>query len=160
MFLARPSPRSYNSLQYSRYDRSWGHLFSTFEDFLAFSWPCITVTDVWTGRAHIVTRLTSIGAFLKMIKTRSVSSTFSCSVYSYYLQIRRNTASSTKHPPGVSFRVQFAAFAYGDRLCQLQEAAFDPSGSRAFCAQATCARRRTQGCTRTVGCTRSNVLGY
>ncbi|KAJ7902658.1 hypothetical protein B0H14DRAFT_3707776 [Mycena olivaceomarginata] len=52
------------------YDRSWGHLFSTFEDFLAFSWPCITCTDVWTGRAHIVTRLTSIGAFLKMIKTR------------------------------------------------------------------------------------------
>ncbi|KAJ7119446.1 hypothetical protein C8R44DRAFT_624772 [Mycena epipterygia] len=52
------------------YDRSWGHLFATFEDFLAFSWPCITVTDVWTGRAHIVTRLTSIGAFLKMIKTR------------------------------------------------------------------------------------------
>ncbi|KAF7329037.1 ATP-synt-DE-N domain-containing protein [Mycena venus] len=53
-----------------QYDRSWGHLFSTFEDFLAFSWPCITCTDVWTGRAHIVTRLTSIGAFLKMIKTR------------------------------------------------------------------------------------------
>ncbi|KAJ6482182.1 hypothetical protein C8R47DRAFT_981942 [Mycena vitilis] len=52
------------------YDRSWGHLFSTFEDFLAFSWPVITITDVWTGRAHIVTRLTSIGAFLKMIKTR------------------------------------------------------------------------------------------
>ncbi|KAJ7645815.1 hypothetical protein B0H17DRAFT_959350 [Mycena rosella] len=52
------------------YDRTWGHLFSTFEDFLAFSWPVITVTDVWTGRAHIVTRLTSIGAFLKMVKTR------------------------------------------------------------------------------------------
>ncbi|KAJ7475228.1 hypothetical protein B0H11DRAFT_2158646 [Mycena galericulata] len=52
------------------YDRSWGHLFSTFEEFLAFSWPVITVTDVWTGKAHIVTRLTSIGAFLKMIKTR------------------------------------------------------------------------------------------
>ncbi|KAJ6602523.1 hypothetical protein DFH09DRAFT_1125033 [Mycena vulgaris] len=52
------------------YDRSWGPLFSTFEDFLAFSWPVITVTDVWTGRPHIVTRLTSIGAFLKMIKTR------------------------------------------------------------------------------------------
>ncbi|KAK6992091.1 ATP-synt-DE-N domain-containing protein [Favolaschia claudopus] len=52
------------------YDRSWGHLFSSFEDFLTFSWPCITCTDVWTGRAHIVTRLNSIGAFLKMIKTR------------------------------------------------------------------------------------------
>ncbi|CAK5278022.1 unnamed protein product [Mycena citricolor] len=52
------------------YERSWGHLFSTFEEFLAFSWPAITVTDAWTGRAHIVTRLNSIGAFLKMIKTR------------------------------------------------------------------------------------------
>ncbi|KAG6864937.1 hypothetical protein C0991_006208 [Blastosporella zonata] len=52
------------------YDRSWGHLFSTFEEFLAFSWPTITVTDSWTGKPHIVTRLTSIGAFLKMIKTR------------------------------------------------------------------------------------------
>ncbi|KAJ7208060.1 hypothetical protein GGX14DRAFT_455370 [Mycena pura] len=52
------------------YDRSWGHLFSSFEEFVAFSWPVITVTDVWTGRPHIVTRLTSIGAFLKMIKTR------------------------------------------------------------------------------------------
>ncbi|KDR85929.1 hypothetical protein GALMADRAFT_109453 [Galerina marginata CBS 339.88] len=52
------------------YDRSWGHLFETFEEFLAFSWPVITVTDAWTGRAHIVTRLNSIGAFLKMIKTR------------------------------------------------------------------------------------------
>ncbi|KAF8633587.1 hypothetical protein AX15_001380 [Amanita polypyramis BW_CC] len=52
------------------YDRSWGHLFSSFGEFLAFSWPVITVTDAYTRRAHIVTRLTSIGAFLKMIKTR------------------------------------------------------------------------------------------
>ncbi|KAA1468139.1 hypothetical protein DENSPDRAFT_373661 [Dentipellis sp. KUC8613] len=52
------------------YERSWGHLFESFEDFLSFSWPVITITDVWTGRAHIVTRMTSIGAFLKMIKTR------------------------------------------------------------------------------------------
>ncbi|THU84399.1 hypothetical protein K435DRAFT_582358, partial [Dendrothele bispora CBS 962.96] len=50
--------------------RSWGHLFSSFEDFLAFSWPVIVVTDAWTGKAHIVTRLNSIGTFLKMIKTR------------------------------------------------------------------------------------------
>jgi hypothetical protein len=53
-----------------RYDRTWGHLFSTFEEFLAFSWPVITVTDDWTGRPHIVTRYNSIGAFLKMMKTR------------------------------------------------------------------------------------------
>ncbi|KAG6872115.1 hypothetical protein C0995_012892 [Termitomyces sp. Mi166 len=52
------------------YDRSWGHLFSSFEEFLTFSWPTITVTDAWTGKPHIVTRLTSVGAFLKMIKTR------------------------------------------------------------------------------------------
>ncbi|KDQ32711.1 hypothetical protein PLEOSDRAFT_1110239 [Pleurotus ostreatus PC15] len=52
------------------YDRTWGHLFSSFEEFLVFSWPVITVTDSWTGRAHIVTRLSSINAFLKMVKTR------------------------------------------------------------------------------------------
>lgn len=52
------------------YERSWGHLFESFEEFLAFSWPVITVTDVWTSKPHIVTRMTSVGAFLKMIKTR------------------------------------------------------------------------------------------
>ncbi|KAF9073769.1 hypothetical protein BDP27DRAFT_264875 [Rhodocollybia butyracea] len=52
------------------YDKTWGHLFSTFEEFLAFGWPVIVVTDAQTGKAHIVTRLTSIGAFLRMIKTR------------------------------------------------------------------------------------------
>jgi hypothetical protein len=52
------------------YERSWGHLFESFEEFLAFSWPVITVTDAWTSKPHIVTRMTSIGAFLKMIKTR------------------------------------------------------------------------------------------
>ncbi|KAI0005545.1 hypothetical protein BJV74DRAFT_805145 [Russula compacta] len=52
------------------YERSWGHLFNTFEAFLSFSWPVITATDAYTGRAHIVTRMTSIGAFVKMIKTR------------------------------------------------------------------------------------------
>ncbi|VDC05778.1 unnamed protein product [Peniophora sp. CBMAI 1063] len=52
------------------YERSWGHLFSTLDEFLSFSWPIITVTDVKTGRAHIVTRMSSISAFVKMIKTR------------------------------------------------------------------------------------------
>ncbi|RDB24464.1 hypothetical protein Hypma_008385 [Hypsizygus marmoreus] len=52
------------------YNQSWGHCFSSFEEFLAFGWPVIAVTDAWTGRPHIVTRLASIGAFLKMIKTR------------------------------------------------------------------------------------------
>lgn len=57
----------------ARYERSWGVLFESFEEFLSFSWPVITVTDCWTGKAHIVTRMTSIGAFLKMIKTRQVA---------------------------------------------------------------------------------------
>ncbi|KAI0783148.1 hypothetical protein C8Q75DRAFT_860280 [Abortiporus biennis] len=52
------------------YERSWGVFFESFEEFLTFSWPVITVTDADTGKAHIVTRLTSVGAFLKMIKTR------------------------------------------------------------------------------------------
>ncbi|CAL1694670.1 unnamed protein product [Somion occarium] len=52
------------------YERSWGVFFESFEEFLTFSWPVITITDCWTGKAHIVTRMTSIGAFLKMIKTR------------------------------------------------------------------------------------------
>ncbi|KAF8515802.1 hypothetical protein BU17DRAFT_6856, partial [Hysterangium stoloniferum] len=52
------------------YDRTWGHLFASFDAFLAFGWPAIVVTDAYTGRAHIVTRIKSIGAFLKMIKTR------------------------------------------------------------------------------------------
>ena len=55
-----------------RYERSWGVFFETFEGFLTFSWPVITVTDCWTGKAHIVTRANTIGAFLKMIKTRYV----------------------------------------------------------------------------------------
>lgn len=53
-----------------RHDRTWGQYFETFDQFLAFSWPVVTVTDTRTGRAHIVTRSTSINAFLKMIKTR------------------------------------------------------------------------------------------
>ncbi|KAI0691504.1 hypothetical protein BC835DRAFT_1417070 [Cytidiella melzeri] len=52
------------------YERTWGVFFESFDEFLTFSWPVITVTDCWTGKAHIVTRMTSIGAFLKMIKTR------------------------------------------------------------------------------------------
>lgn len=55
-----------------RYERTWGVFFESFEEFLTFSWPTITVTDCYTGKAHIVTRMTSIGAFLKMIKTRYV----------------------------------------------------------------------------------------
>ncbi|KAH9950954.1 hypothetical protein B0H21DRAFT_409805 [Amylocystis lapponica] len=52
------------------YERSWGVFFESFDEFLTFAWPVITVTDSWTGRAHIVTRPTSIGAFIKMVKTR------------------------------------------------------------------------------------------
>ncbi|KAI0936891.1 hypothetical protein AcV5_004919 [Taiwanofungus camphoratus] len=52
------------------YERSWGVFFISFEEFLTFAWPVITVTDQWTGKAHVVTRMTNIGAFIKMIKTR------------------------------------------------------------------------------------------
>lgn len=55
-----------------RYERSWGVFFESFEEFLTFSWPAITVTDAWTGRAHIVVRMSTVGAFLKMLKTRYV----------------------------------------------------------------------------------------
>lgn len=52
------------------YERSWASLFASFDAFLAFGWPAVVVTDARTGRAHIVTRLTSVGAFVKMVKTR------------------------------------------------------------------------------------------
>ncbi|TDL26356.1 hypothetical protein BD410DRAFT_783391 [Rickenella mellea] len=52
------------------YDRTWAPLFESFEKFIEFTWPVIVVTDTWTGRAHIVTKTSSINAFLKMIKTR------------------------------------------------------------------------------------------
>ncbi|CAE6454899.1 unnamed protein product [Rhizoctonia solani] len=52
------------------YDRSWGHLFSSFDNFLTFGWPTVTVTDSRTGKGHIVTRAGSVGAFSKMVKTR------------------------------------------------------------------------------------------
>ncbi|KAF6753310.1 hypothetical protein DFP72DRAFT_1069683 [Ephemerocybe angulata] len=52
------------------YERSWGHFFESFDGFLGFTWPVITVTDAWTGKPHIATRLTAINSFIKMIKTR------------------------------------------------------------------------------------------
>ncbi|KAF9458849.1 hypothetical protein BDZ94DRAFT_1312889 [Collybia nuda] len=52
------------------YARSWGYVFTSFASFLAFSWPVITVTDRWTHLPHIVTRHSSVGAFVKMVKTR------------------------------------------------------------------------------------------
>ncbi|KAG2022456.1 hypothetical protein CC2G_000204 [Coprinopsis cinerea AmutBmut pab1-1] len=52
------------------YERSWGHFFDSFDEFLGFSWPVITVTDAFTGRAHIVTKMSAIHGFIKMIKTR------------------------------------------------------------------------------------------
>src|SRR6267154_1314731 len=57
---------------------------------LGFSWPVITVTDSWTGRAHIVTRLTTVGAFIKMIKTRYVPPGLSLTTPLTNPKIRRN----------------------------------------------------------------------
>lgn len=67
-------------MAHCRYERSWGIFFESFDGFLTFSWPVITVTDSWTGRAHIVTRMTSVGAFIKMIKTRCADGL--CQVFS------------------------------------------------------------------------------
>lgn len=55
-----------------RYEKTWGHLFETFDLFLGCSWPVIVVTDTWTSKAHIVTKLSHIQSFIKMIRTRWV----------------------------------------------------------------------------------------
>jgi len=55
-----------------RYEKTWGHLFETFDLFLGCSWPVIIVTDKGTSKAHIVTKLSHIQSFIKMIKTRWV----------------------------------------------------------------------------------------
>ena len=55
-----------------RYEKTWGHLFETFDLFLGCSWPVIVVTDGWTSKAHIVTKLSHLQAFIKMIRTRWV----------------------------------------------------------------------------------------
>ncbi|KAG8982484.1 hypothetical protein FRB90_006757, partial [Tulasnella sp. 427] len=52
------------------YDRSWGHLFASFDAFLNHNWPVVVVTDARTGRGHIVTRQSNIQAFVRMIRTR------------------------------------------------------------------------------------------
>ncbi|KAG8971910.1 hypothetical protein FRC05_010579 [Tulasnella sp. 425] len=52
------------------YDRSWGHLFASFDSFLNFNWPVVVVTDARTGRGHIVTRQSNIQSFVRMIRTR------------------------------------------------------------------------------------------
>ncbi|KDQ15567.1 hypothetical protein BOTBODRAFT_31459 [Botryobasidium botryosum FD-172 SS1] len=52
------------------YDRSWGNLFVSFDAFLSFGWPVVVVTDSRTGRAHIVTRSSSVLSFSRMVKTR------------------------------------------------------------------------------------------
>ena len=82
-----------------RYERSWGHFFESFEAFLAFSWPVITVTDASTGRAHIVTRLNSIGAFIKMIKTRYMLVPESLFKHLMTLsgQVRRDSPAGSQH---------------------------------------------------------------
>jgi len=55
-----------------RYEKTWGHLFETLDLFLGCSWPVIIVTDTWTSKAHIVTKLSHIQSFIKMIRTRWV----------------------------------------------------------------------------------------
>ena len=121
-----------------RYERSWGHHFQSFEEFLAFSWPVIIVTDAWTGRAHIVTRLNSIGAFLKMIKTRyspfpSFPSLFPPpNSHALFLpcQIRRNPPTSTQHPPSNPLRKHEPPPPQRLRLPILQKATLNAASCR------------------------------
>jgi len=70
---ARLANRTRNELELRcRYEKTWGHLFETLDLFLGCSWPVIVVTDTWTSKAHIVTKLTHIQSFIKMIRTRWV----------------------------------------------------------------------------------------
>jgi len=70
---ARPTTTTRGELEpCCRYEKTWGHLFETFDLFLGCSWPVIVVTDMWTSKAHIVTKLSHLQAFVKMIRTRWV----------------------------------------------------------------------------------------
>ncbi|KAG8883948.1 hypothetical protein FRB98_002728 [Tulasnella sp. 332] len=60
----------FQSYNIAWYDRSWGHLFASFDTFLGFSWPAVVITDARTGRGHVVTRSSTVHAFVRMIKTR------------------------------------------------------------------------------------------
>ncbi|KAG8895839.1 hypothetical protein FRC00_006833 [Tulasnella sp. 408] len=60
----------FQSYNIAWYDRSWGHLFASFDAFLNFNWPAVVVTDARTGKGHIVTRLSNIQSFVRMIRTR------------------------------------------------------------------------------------------
>ena len=85
-----------------RYERSWGALFETFDEFLTFSWPTIVVTDTWTGRAHIVVRMSTVGAFLKMLKTRYADDCLRSAADILTItappQVRGNPAHGREHP--------------------------------------------------------------
>ena len=123
--------------QCSRYERSWGVFFESFEEFLTFSWPVITITDRWTGKAHIVTRMTSIGAFLKMIKTRyrthgrglqSPRSSFKVTdrvdffcIRLTYIQVRRNASYGRQHTTSDAFRDITTTHAHNHGLHDLQK---------------------------------------
>ena len=70
---AHPTTTTHRELKLRcRYEKTWGHLFETFDLFLGCSWPVIVVTDTWTSKAHIVTKLSHLQSFIKMIKTRWV----------------------------------------------------------------------------------------
>lgn len=134
------------------YDRTWGHLFSSFEEFLAFSWPVITVTDNWTGRAHIVTRLSSIHAFLKMVKTRYVArlalSFLPCALASadqdlVVTQIRRNAVHTPEYHSHFAVRDVVAAVEEHCGLCVVPEASSDARGDPSHCSEVACSRMRS-----------------
>ena len=94
-----------------------------------------THSDAWTGRAHIVTRLNSIGAFLKMIKTRylpffSFPSLPKLTRFFPSSQIRRNPPTSTQNPPSNSLRKHKPPPPQRLRLPILQKATLNAASCR------------------------------
>ncbi|KAL7414729.1 hypothetical protein BDY24DRAFT_413946 [Mrakia frigida] len=52
------------------FERTWGPLFTSFDSFLSFGWATMVVVDGRTGKAHIVIKEKSVGAFAKMVKIK------------------------------------------------------------------------------------------
>jgi hypothetical protein len=66
--------RDFQSRDIDWWNKSWGTFFATFDQFLQFGWQVIIITDVYEPhRAHIVTNMKNIQAFLKMIRSQYVS---------------------------------------------------------------------------------------
>ncbi|PVF96103.1 hypothetical protein CPB86DRAFT_787394 [Serendipita vermifera] len=64
--------RHFQSCGIDWWNKSWGTFFATFDQFLQFGWQVIVITDVYEPhRAHIVTNMKNLQAFLRMIRAQS-----------------------------------------------------------------------------------------